>query len=281
MSEPQPNLFICGAPRAGTTSLYRYLRQHPDVCMSKRKETGVFLENYDKGLDWLASNYLTHYDGEAIVGESTTGHMQHPPSAQRMAEAVPQAHLVFLLRDPVERIYSHYRFYRQNGRLSPEDSFSQLIREADSEWRQVQIDNGLYHKHLTRFTRFFDRSQMAIFLFRDLKKEPQSVAQKLYRFLGVAPNFSPDVSQSYNTGGIPRQETLYRLVQRVWGPVRRQIGIGVLDATQPLRDRIRGWLTKDYHPPMSEADRAYLQELYRELNRRLEEWLGQDLSHWT
>jgi hypothetical protein len=249
--------------------------------MSKRKETGVFLENYDKGLDWLAANYLTHYDGEAIMGESTTGHMQHPSSARRMAEAVPQARLVFLLRDPVDRIYSHYRFYRQNGRLSPKDSFSELIRDADSEWRQVQIDNGLYHKHLTRFERFFDRSQMAIFLFRDLKNEPRSVAQELYRFLEVDPNFSPDVSQSYNTGGIPRQEALYRLVQRVWGPVRQQLGIDILDATQPLRDRIRGWLTKDSYPSMSEADRAHLKELYREPNRRLEEWLGRDLSHWT
>jgi hypothetical protein len=120
---PKPTLFICGAPRSGTTSLYRYLRQHPDVCMSQRKETGVFLENYDKGLEWLAENYLTHYDGESVVGEATTGHMQHPPSARRMAEAIPETRLIFILRDPVERIFSHYRFHRQSGRLGRRTTF--------------------------------------------------------------------------------------------------------------------------------------------------------------
>lgn len=140
---PKPTLFICGAPRAGTTSLYQYLRQHPDVCMSRRKETGVFLENYDRGLEWLASNYLTHYDGESVVGESTTGHMQHPPSARRMGHDVPEARLVFILRDPVERIYSHYRFHRQSGRLTSDDRFSALIRDEETGSRLLPRPGAL------------------------------------------------------------------------------------------------------------------------------------------
>ena len=279
---PKPTLFICGAPRSGTTSLYRYLRQHPDVCMSRRKETGVFLENYDKGVGWLTSNYLTHYDGESVVGESTTGHMQHPPSARRMAETVPDAKLVFILRDPVERIYSHFRFHRQSGRLSAEETFSDLIRDEEREWRRIQIDNGCYHKHLTRFERYFPRCQMKIFLHRDLTVDAASIARALYDFVGVNPAFLPDTSASHNAGGLPTHEGLYRALQRVWEPIRNRVGIDMLDATQAVRDRVRGWLTDaPDQDSMDPNDRAYLQALYREPNRHLDAWLDADLSHWS
>jgi hypothetical protein len=258
------------------------LRQHPDVCMSQRKETGVFLENYDRGLGWVIDNYLTHYEGESVTGEATTGHMQHPPSARRMAETVPNARLVFILRDPVERIHSHYRFHRQSGRLGPEDDFSTLIRDESSEWRQIQIDNGRYHKHLTRFESRFDRSQMKVFLLDDLKSDAQDVAHELYEFAGVDSSFTPDLSRAHNEGGMPKYEGVYRAVQACWQPVRERLGIDVLDTTQVLRDWVRDRLTdasarSEVPPP----DRKYLRDLYRVPNRRLEEWLGTELSHWS
>jgi hypothetical protein len=250
--------------------------------MSQRKETGVFLENYDKGLKWLVENYLTHYDGESVTGEATTGQMQYPPSARRMAGVVPEARLVFILRDPVERIFSHYRFHRQSGRLGPDDDFSTLIRNEDSEWRTIQIDNGRYHTHLTRFEEHFDRSQMKVLLLDDLKSDAVSVFRELYEFSGVDPSFAPDLSQAHNKGGMPRHEGLYRALQACWRPVRERIGMDVLDATQALRDRAREWLTEaSERSEMSPADRGYLRELYREPNRRLEKWLAADLSHWT
>ncbi len=282
MKSPYPTLFICGAPRAGTTTLYRALRQHPDVCMSQRKETGVFLENYDKGLSWVVENYLTHYEGELITGEATTGHMQHPSSAQRMAKTVPDARLIFILRDPVERIHSHYRFHRQSGQLGPEDDFSRLIRDESSEWRHIQIDNGRYHKHLTRFESHFDRSQMKVFLLDDLKSDARDVAHELYEFAEVYSSFTPDLSRAHNAGGMPKYEGVYRAVQACWQPVRERFGIGVLDATQTLRDWVRDQLTDaSARSEMLPADRKYLRDVYRSPNRRLEEWLGTELSLWS
>jgi hypothetical protein len=250
--------------------------------MSQRKETGVFLENYDKGVDWLVENYLTHYDDESVVGEATTGHMQHPPSARRIAETIPDAKLVFILRDPVERIYSHYRFHRQSGRLGPDDEFSTLVRDEGREWRAIQIDNGRYHKHLTRFEQHFDRSQMKVLLLEDLKSDAMSVFWELYDFAGVRTSFVPDLSRAQNEGGMPRHERLYRVLQACWGPIRERIGIDALDATQAVRDRVRDWLTDaSDHSTMHPEDRAYLKDIYREPNRRLDAWLDADLSHWT
>jgi hypothetical protein len=250
--------------------------------MSQRKETGVFLENYDKGLSWLVANYLTHYEGESITGEATTGHMQHPPSARRMAATVPDARLIFILRDPVERIHSHYRFHRQSGRLGPEEDFSTLIRDEDSEWRQIQFENGRYHKHLTRFASHFDRPQIKVLLLDDLKTDAPAVAHELYEFSGVDPSFEPDLSWAHNEGGMPRHEGFYRVLQAWWGPIRRRLGIDVLDATQTLRDWVRDGLTEaSTQRTMDAADRSYLGDLYRAHNRRLADWLDADLSHWT
>ncbi|MCS4119421.1 hypothetical protein GGP60_003119 [Salinibacter ruber] len=250
--------------------------------MSQRKETGVFLENYDKGLDWLADNYLSHYEGESVTGEATTGHMQHPPSARRMAETVPEARLAFILRDPVERVHSHYRFHRQSGQLGPEEDFSTLIRDESSEWRQIQLDNGRYHKHLTRFESHFDRSQMKVLLLDDLKSDAPAVANELYEFAGVDPSFEPDLSRAHNEGRMPKYEGLYRAVQACWQPVRDRLGIDVLDATQTVRDWVRDQLTNaSARSEMRPADRKYLQALYRAPNRRLEKWLGTELSDWS
>lgn len=251
--------------------------------MSRRKETGVFLENYDKGLGWLASNYLTHYDGESVVGESTTGHMQHPSSARRMGRDVPEARLVFTLRDPVERIYSHYRFHRQSGRLTSDDRFSDLIRDEGGEWRRIHLDNGLYYKHLSRYNRHFDRAQMRIFFFRDLKDDAQALARQLYDFVGVDATFAPKVNREHNAGGMPRYETAYRALQHLWQPIKKRTGIGVLDATQSLRNHVRDWMTKDAanRNAMRPEDRAYLQNFYHDPNRQLENWLDTNLSHWT
>jgi len=250
--------------------------------MSRRKETGIFLENYEKGLGWLAENYLTHYNGEAGVGESTTGHMQHPPSPQRMARTVPGARLIFILRNPIDRIFSHYRFHLQSGELRSETEFSDLIRRTDSEWRRIHLDNGLYYKHLARYAQHFDRDQMLILFHCDLKDDAVSVAQQTYTFLNVDPAFVPEVSHRHNSGGLPRQETLYRTLQSIWQPLRERVGVDVLDATQSVRDTIRSWMTTSSGDlSMSTSDRAYLQALYDAPNRRLENWLGVDLSHWT
>lgn len=277
-----PTFFVCGAPRAGTTSLHRYLSQHPDVCMSRRKETGVFLENYDRGLDWLAENYLAHYQGEHAIGESTTGHMRFSKAPRRMATHLPEARTVFVLRDPADRIYSHYIFHRKSGVLKADDCFSSLIRDEDSEWREIHIDNGRYAKHLKRYAQHFPRHQMLVLLFKQLKTHPVALVQRVYRFLGVEDAFVPDMQRQHNAGRLPRNERLYLMAQKMWKQVKKRVGVGVLHKTQAVRDWASRLLTqKENIPPMSEADRAYLRSVYRTSNQELERWLDRDLSHWT
>lgn len=279
---PLPTFLICGAPKAGTTSLYRYVEQHTDVCMSAEKETGFFLENYHRGIDWLSDTHYRHYDGETAIGEATTGMMRDRNAPARIAKHLPDAKLLFVLRNPIDRIYSHFDFHRSAGVVSPDASFSNLIRDSTSEWRNVQIDLGMYHDHLTRYQRHVDRSQMQVHRFEELTTDPEAVMRDTYAFIGVDPAFSPDTSRRYNKSQQPRNATVYRLLRRAWEPVKKQLDVYALDATQQLRHTLRSlFLTDAERPEMNEADRRYLRDLYAEPNARLAEWLGVDLSHWT
>lgn len=278
----RPNFFIAGAPKAGTTSLYRYVAEHPDVCMSAEKETGFFLENYGKGLDWLLSTHYRHYDGEPAIGESTTGMMASRKAPERIARDLPDARLLFILRNPVDRIYSHFNFHRSAGVLPPETVFSEVIRDASSKWRTTQIDLGRYHDHLTRYAQHFDREQMLVLLFDDLKTQPEAIMRRTYAFLGVDPDYTPDIEQRHNVSQQPRSTSVYHALRRVWEPIKQHVGVYVLQHTEPVRHALRDLLmTDDNRTPMSDADRAYLRDLYAEPNARLARWLDADLSHWT
>ncbi|MCS3628953.1 hypothetical protein GGP53_002832 [Salinibacter ruber] len=281
-----PTFLLGGAPKAGTTSLYEYLSQHPDICMSARKETGVFMENYDKGLQWLSETHYRHCSDERAVGEASAGVMQIPECAGRIHNTLPNVRLIFVLRDPVERIFSHYWFLRGVGGLNEwEDiddtvSFSELIRAEGTEWRRTHIDLGMYHKHLTRFAEYFEREQMLILLFGDLKEDPSSVMERIFRFVGVDPSFEPDL-EVHNPSRSPRFKRLHRIATSVWSKVRQHLDIYLVNKTRSVRRTVKQMLTEESdRGGIPSEDKKYLREIYAEPNRRLEEWLGEDLSHW-
>ena len=84
-----PTFFLCGAPKAGTTWLYEYCTEHPDVCMSRPKETGFFFEDYGKGIDWFSNECFHHYDGKPAVGEASAGNMMHREVPRGLQLTVP------------------------------------------------------------------------------------------------------------------------------------------------------------------------------------------------
>jgi hypothetical protein len=245
--------------------------------MSARKETSVFID--DRSLEWLSETYYQHYDGEPAVGEASAGTLGNPAVAERIADAIPEVQFVFLLRDPVERLYSHFNFLRGVHAIGEDTSFSVFIR-SDLDWRDTLVDLGRYHKHLARFEHYFDRTQMLVLLFDDLKADTEALVQRVYRFVGVDPSFRPDLSARNQTRE-PRFRHLHRLLTRAWEAVREQIGIYAANQTRPVRRAVKRLLTQDADPdPLSPEDEAYLCDIYREPNRRLEEWLDRDLSHW-
>jgi len=275
-----PTFLIIGAEKAGTTALFQFLRQHPNVCFSRPKETWFFNRRYHRGIGWFASHF-EHYDGEAAVGEGTARLLQSEEAPPRIAEHIPEVQLLCVLRNPIERAFSQYHFCLYTGKADPDRSFGELIRERDIEFGRDLINQGQYIDHLRRYEHTFSRDQITVVLHRDLRQDSKAIVQRLYREIGVDASFDPDVESRHNVTKYPASRTAYAVLRRTWHAVFSWAEVYAPGATNQLRQFMRRLLFDTSKPSMSDRDRAYLRRVYERPNRELEEWLGQDLSHWT
>jgi Sulfotransferase family len=296
----RPNFFLVGAAKSGTTALYRHLREHPDVFLPEVKEPRFFA--HDPGdrtqyggpgaqalVDSVVKDpaeYEALYagaNGETAVGDASPAYLPSPGAAARIRAAVPHARIVAVLRDPVERAFSHFVDNVQSG-WEPERDFDRVLalrerREAERWWRKWNyVGHGFYGEQLQRYFDAFERDRIRVYLYEELQSDPRALVADLLEFLGVDPSVELDVSGRHNVSGVPRSERVQRLLG-ARSPVRR--------ALKPLlpssaRRRLRtGVERRNMHKPeMSASARATLRETYRADVERLEALIGRDLSAW-
>lgn len=190
-----PDFVIIGTQRGGTTSLYRYLTGHPDIGPALRKEVHFFDHHYEKGIDW----YLAHFPvrGEVpIVGEASPYYLFHRDVPERARRVVPYAKFIALLRNPVDRAYSHYQMRVSKGleSLSFEDAIDKEPERLSGDdpsgltWRHHSyIRRGLYVDQLKRWVSVFPREQLLIIKSEDFYKEPEQILQQTLAHLGLQP----------------------------------------------------------------------------------------------
>ena len=276
-----PNFILAGAPKSGTSSLWSYIRQHPDVFMPEDKELFYFDFKYDRGVDWYRQQFSGHTDEQAI-GEATVWYMRWPKVPERIHDLLPEVKLIFILRNPIERARSNFWHDFRDGKYPFTMTFSEFIRSPIRDNRTI-ISSGKYYEHFQRFENYFDKSQLLIFLIKDLKERPNRVLHNIYEFLGVDPSFDPNTQDRLQEGwGFQYLDTL-RGADRLFRPLE-----WVIEDT-PLKWAWRNsrhfrqifWKENARPPDMSEEDRAYLRDLYAEPNARLSDYLDRDLSHWT
>lgn len=297
-----PNFLIIGTAKAGTTSLYSYLRQHPDVYMPEVKEPRFFAyaedppamngpgdARTDGALEaaYTLEAYRQLFEGatdERAVGEASPNYLYSTTAPRLIREHLPDARLIAVLRNPVERAYSHFLHLVRSGREPLRDFEAALDAEDERiakgwEWSWHYTRMGFYHEQLTRYLEHFDRKQITIRLFEDFKADPVAFTQELFRILGVDNTFVPDTSLRYEKTGVPRSS---RFQQFLHNPdnVLRRLSRYVL--SKPVRKRLLTMmknvnLTK---PPLSPAARARLVDTYRDDVLRLQELVGRDLSAW-
>jgi hypothetical protein len=295
---PLPNFFIVGAAKAGTTALYRYLRQHPEVYLPDKKEPRFFAydpsdrtvyggPNAKRLIDGVVKDltaYESLYQGvthEKAVGDASPAYLSSPVAARRIRETVPEARIVAVLRDPVERAYSHFIDNVQDG-WEQERDFDRVLALRDQRerwWRKWDyVGNGFYHRHLTRYFEEFERGRIKVYLYEELIQDGPGLMTDLLRFLEVDASVPLDVSQRYNVSGVPKSERVDRLLSGP-NPLRPALK-GLVPAG--LRRRVRAGVERRnmHKPQMSAQARRLLWELYREDVQRLEQLLGRDLSGW-
>jgi hypothetical protein len=188
-----PDFVIIGAQKGGTSFLYHLLTRHPLVEPAARKELHFFdsPELFDHGAEWYRRCFprLSTENGQrAITGEATPYYLFDPPVAKRMAEIVPKARLIALLRNPIDRAYSHYQMQVKRG--TEPRTFEEAIEQQHSSY----ISRGIYVEQLLRWFEFFGKEQMLILKSEDFFERPVETLQLVLTFLDL-PKWQPDASE--------------------------------------------------------------------------------------
>ena len=225
---PLPELLVIGAQRAGTSSLYKWLEAHPSVVASLRKETEYLTARWCRGEDWYRAHFPSRHRRRAeeslrhrriLSFEASPNYLFHPQAPERAARLMPEARLVALLRDPVERAWSHWQHEVRAGReeLSFEDAIDaedgRLAGEeermaADPCYRSLPwerhsyIARGLYASQLERWTLRFGSDRLLVIHSADLYREPDRVYLQILEFAGLPP-WTPHRFQNYSYGRKP------------------------------------------------------------------------------
>ena len=268
-----PNFIICGTQKRGTTALYHYLREHPEIYMSEKKEVHFFDLNWNKGLNWYEKHFKVT-SGAKAIGEASPFYMYLEEVPERIHEILPDAKLIFILRNPVDRAYSHYWHEVKLG--FEYLTFEEAIKKEEERLSDGTIfskqhysykDRGKYIEQIKRFMKYFSKDQILILLNDDLKKNPVNVMRKVFEFLEVDPNFtSPNWHVPHYVGKQPRIWRLQRLKAKI--PISFVHG---------LIDRAN---LKPGYPPVGPQIRMKLIEYFKPYNKELEKFLGRKLDNW-
>jgi len=281
---PTPTFLILGAPKCGTTSLAYWLMDHPDVHVPPEKELYFFDAEFERGLDW----YRSRLDGAGAraVGEATPAYLAAAEAPARIASAVPQARLIALLRDPVDRAYSHYQHWaqeKQERRTFAEVVELELSRPPIDEaraWdperpeRYSYLAFGRYHRQLLRYLDHFSREQMLVLLLEDLHEDPVSAWQQVCRHIDVDPDIVPrTVGETFFSYRSYRPWWLWSMIQRIRLGERLPRKLGGLMWRAMVKEG-------NSYEPLSAELRTRLADAHAPDNVELAAFLGRDLGHW-
>ncbi|MFL5496388.1 MAG: sulfotransferase family protein [Gemmatimonadales bacterium] len=296
-----PNFVLIGAAKSGTSSLFAYLGQHPDVFISPTKEPNFFAlagqqVTYrgpgDVIINQASVTRLADYQAlfkgvkrEAAVGEASNLYLYLPAAPEAIAHHLPDVRLIAILRDPAERAYSSYLHMRRDGR-EPCDSFEAALEEeaarVSQNWEPLWHYTGLgfYHAQLREYYGRFPRERIAVYLYDDFEADPQRVVRELFTFLGVDPSFEPDMSVRHKVSGTPRSRALHAILTRpnpAKALAKRLMPTG-------LRGQLYGAVMqrniREERHGLRDDTRRTLQRLYQADVQRLSQLIGRDLSRW-
>jgi Sulfotransferase family len=311
-----PNFFIVGAPKAGTTSLFRYLDQHPQIYMSPIKEPHYFaneirVENFsaemqsmpEAGTQALRSyldgparekfsggpvtswvDYQKLFNGvtnQTAVGEASTCYLWSSSAPQNIASAYPAAKIIMILRDPAERAFSQFRHMLSFARKRV--SFSEHL-DAGMASTSTRISEeypflqfGSYYQQVLRYLNFFPRQCLHIGFYEDYSRAPVEFLRGICSFLGVDPEFPFDFSEKHMLASVPQSYTVNHALKST----------GLWDLARkfspaPVRAQLRRLAYQQPHAvTLSPMERARLVEYYRPDIQNLASLLNRDLAAWS
>jgi hypothetical protein len=278
-----PNLVIIGAAKCGTTSMHDYLSQHPQVSMASAegdvsKELRFFWrDDWRDRVEW----YSSLFGDEPVRGEATPGYTYHPyvsGVAERMHALIPEARLIYLVRDPIDRIASHWVQRYWGGDHRSFDDWMRTYDRADN----LLVCPSRYATQLDEYLRWFDMDQILVLDQHDLKHDRQATLDETFRFLGLEP-IDADFSAERNAAAEKRAPGRVgaRLIERAGSS--SALATRVRESVpKSLRTRARRALSQEISQPEIDPElRARLTELLEPEVARLREMTGKPFATWS
>jgi hypothetical protein len=272
MPNPLPTFMIIGAMKAGTTSLHRYLAQHPDVSMSSPKEPNFFgdIDREGKDLEW----YMSLFDPEAVArGESSTAYTkrdQFHGVPQRIKATIPAVKMIYVVRDPIDRLVSHWIHQYAKGR-EPRNIDEILVSRMHIVNAYLQVSKYAYQLDL--YYEHFPREQILIIDSDDLRNRREETLANVFEFIGVRTDVPlGHISDLYNRSA---NRTLPSVLERRVGKprVRRLLRPLLPDSITERQKLLR--------PQLSEVQVSRLREALQTDVERLREMTGKPFAHWS
>lgn len=295
-----PNFLIVGAHKAGTTSIYHYLKQHPEVLMSSIKEPNFiaspFLEprrdvigNFKKpdSLIKALEDYRRLFrgaNGERAIGEASVSNLYCGEKAiPYIKKFLGEPKIIIILRDPVERAFSAYSqlLFEKREHLTFEEALEQEEKRiSDGFWFVYSYKKmGHYYSPVKAYMDNF--KDVKVYLFEELANDSQALMRDMYAFLGIDDTFVPDTNIRYNVSGAPTVSVLGAFLRP--GIVRDIAGsVAKFVLPQEKWSALRSGVTNTFlsKSEMKPETRQFLKDFYREDTVKLEGLIGRDLSHW-
>jgi hypothetical protein len=297
MVEKKPNFIIIGAMKAATTSLYTYIKQHPDIFMTKVKEP-MFFNNFQQennynilGSKSKKSTTLEEYlamfkdaKNEKAIGEASPAYIYNENAPYLIKENLPDVKIIAILRQPTDRAYSNFLHTKRADRENV-NSFEQAIKiekeRISDNWSPLYhyIQKGFYSVQLKRYYNLFPKENIKVYLFEDVVKTPKETLKDIFKFLNVDENIEIDVSKKSNVSGTPKGILGFILKKMRYYNLMPKFAI-----SDYLPTFIISLLFKSVYKDTEKLDSVLRKELtdkyYREEILKLEKLIDRDLSNW-
>lgn len=283
-----PDFLIVGAPKCGTTSLFHYLGEHPQIYTPPEKEPHFYSYVKEERPHWgieEAENYTSLFqeaNPEQLCVEASTWYLYSDTAAEQIRRFAPDTKCIALLRQPVDRAYSAWSFQVQHGweTLSFEQAIAAEERRIENGkgWDFHYLDTGLYSDQVRRFYNQLGRDQVRVCLFDDFQDDTDAVVQDVLSFLGLDPTGASDTETIHNPTRLLRSQVLNHVLG---ASSLRQVARQILPESvrSVLREKIQQ-LNEKPRSPLDPSFRKTLTERIWPDIERLEHLIGADLSRW-
>lgn len=294
---PSIDLVVIGAQKSGTSSLMTYLSQHPQIATHRSNEIGFFVndEIYQQGYEWTYQSHFAHNKipsaERRIICAKNVWIMTQETALLRLQKHNPKAQLVVILRNPIDRAYSSFWYARRSGWEDKKDFESAIFADPQrlenniSRYLNCQyLEAGKYVVFLDLIQRYFSSDQLHVYLFEELKTDPNRICQEIFGLFPGLSNFEPDVSNVRNKAARSRSQLISQAMnQRGKYKQLKQLVKFVAPSSVIAKGRaaLKSWNEVQFTPPPMEPQlRARLASYFQPYNEALGRYLKKDLSNW-